>query len=295
MVLVVFLLAYVTRQRFDRLGLLSSDDLWRSWLHIGTRSKAGKEGSLFLGLLLVLGPAVLLGALVLAAGYGGIRVVVYPVELIVLVLMMGVPGWRPVLEAYTEAWGRGDMQGAWHHIEDCLPEDERGSAQSAEAMHLSISRALMVSVFERFFLVVFWYVVGGIWLAVIARGLVALAEQWPQPAARQRFAIAADIMAWVPSRLLACTFGVAGDLAGWSRSIRLVVPGFGKPADNVLMTAASGSLTGYALDPERFGQVYADDWPKFGGRSIRAMRDLLSRSMLVWICAIALLVIAGIV
>src|SRR5690554_4798973 len=152
MVLVVFLLAYVIRQRLDRLGVLSSDDLWRSWLHIGTRSKAGKEGSLFVGLLLVLGPAVLLGALVLAAGYGGIRVVVYPVELIVLVLMMGVPGWRPVLEAYTEAWGHGDMQGAWHHIEDCLPEDERGSAQSAEAMHLSISRALMVSVFERFFL-----------------------------------------------------------------------------------------------------------------------------------------------
>ena len=74
-----------------------------------------------------------------------------------------------------------------------------------------------------------------------------------------------------------------------------MVPGLGKPTDNMLMTAASGSLTGYALDPERFGQVYADDWPKFGGRSIRAMRDLLSRSMLVWICAIALLVIAGIV
>ena len=159
-------------------------------------------------------------------------------------------------------------------------------------MHLSVSVPDGIGV-RAVFLVVFWYVVGGIWLAVIACGLVALAEQWPQPAARQRFAIAADIMAWVPSRLLACTFGVAGDLAGWSRSIRLVVPGLGKPTDNVLMTAASGSLTGYALDPERFGQVYADDWPKFGGRSIRAMRDLLSRSMLVWICAIALLVIAG--
>jgi AmpE protein len=294
MVLVVFLLAYVIRQRLDRLGLLSSDDLWRSWLHRGARSKAGKEGSLLMGVALVLVPAVALAALVLAAGYGGIRILVYPVELIVLVLMMGVPGWRPALEAYTESWGRGDMQGAWHHIEGHLPEEQRGSAQSAEVMHLLVSRALVVSVFERFFLVVFWYVVGGIWLAVIARGLVALAEQWPQPSARQRFAVAAGVMGWLPSRLLACTFGVAGDLAGWSRSIRSVVPGFGKPADTVLMTAASGSLTGYALDPERFARVYADDWSKFGGRSVRAMRDLLSRSMLVWICATALLVIAGV-
>ena len=295
MVLVVFLLAYVIRQRLDRLGLLSSDELWRSWLHLGTRTKAGKEGALAMGLLLVLMPAALLGALVLAAGYGGIRLAVYPVEWIVLVLMMGVPGWRTVLEAYTEAWGRGDMQAAWRHIEHRLPESEWGSAQTAEAMHLSVARALMVSVFERFFLVVFWYVVGGIWLAVIARGLVALAEQWPQPAARQRLACAAGLVAWVPARVLACTFGVAGDLAGWSRSVRAVVPGLGKHTDEVLMTSSRGALTGYALDPARFARVYADDWSKFGGRSLRAMRDLLSRSMLVWICAIALLVIAGIV
>src|SRR5690554_8211896 len=110
MVLVVFLLAYVIRQRLDRLGLLSSDDLWRSWLHIGTRSKAGKEGSLFLGLILVLGPAVLLAAQDMEAGYGGIRVVVYPVELTVQELTMGVAIWRPLRLDYTEACGRGATQ-----------------------------------------------------------------------------------------------------------------------------------------------------------------------------------------
>src|SRR5690554_8212467 len=110
MVLVVFLLAYVIRQRFDRLGLLSSDDLWRSWLHIGTRSKAGKEGSLFLGLLLAIVHAVIMGVLVLAAGYGGIRVVVVPVKRIVMPLMMGVSDSRAVMEAYTEDWGRGSEQ-----------------------------------------------------------------------------------------------------------------------------------------------------------------------------------------
>lgn len=295
MVLVVFLLAYMIRQRLDRANRLSGDSLWRTWLHRGSRIQAGEEGAFWPGLMMVLLPALALGALVLISDYLGVRLVMYPVELLVLVLLMGVPGWREVLEHYTGAWRRGDMQGAWHHVQDYLPEAERGDALSPEDMHLALVRALMAAVFERFFLVVFWYLVGGIWLAVVARGVVALAEQWPQKQARARFARWADLMAWVPARLLAATFGIAGDLAGWSRSIRSVVPGFGKQTTEVLMVAADGSLTGYALDPERFARVYAEDWSKYGGRSVRAMRDLLSRSMLVWICVIALLVIAGIV
>merc|ERR1711964_378743 len=72
------------------------------------------------------------------------------------------------------------------------------------------------------------YAVGGIALAFLARGLVALAGQWPQAAARERYQRAARLIGWIPSRLLSCTFGLAGDLAGWSREIRKVFPGFGK-------------------------------------------------------------------
>lgn len=295
MVLVVFLVAYIVRQRLDRLNRLSSNDLWRSWLRRGARIKAGHEGSVVAGILLVLAPALVLALVAWGLDGVGLRFVMYPIEALVLVLLMGAPGWRKDMEAYADAWQRGDMQAAWHHVQDRLPEQDRGNAMSPETMHLSVSRALMVAVFERYFLVVFWYVIGGIWLAVIARGAVALAEQWPQAAARSKFARAAELVGWIPVRLLACTFGVAGDLAGWSRKIREVLPGIDKTADQVLMTSANGSLTGYALDPERFARVYGEDWPRFGGRSLRAMRDLLSRSMLVWICGIALLVIAGLV
>ncbi|HLV76409.1 MAG TPA: histidine kinase [Marinobacter sp.] len=294
MVLVVFLLAYVLRQRLDRLGILSSDELWNCWLKPGTRKEASEQRSLFMAAGLVLVPTLALGLLVLAASYGGIRLILYPLEFVLLVLLMGVPGWREVLESYTEAWSRGDMQAAWHHVEPKLPESGKGQDQTAGAMHLSVARALMMAVFQRFFLVVFWYLVGGIWLAVLVRGLVAVAEQWPQAAVRARFARVAAIAAWLPARVLACTFGIAGDLAGWTRAVRAVLPAFDKSADDVLMISAGGSLTGYALDPERFTQVYADDWHKFGGRSVRAMRDLLSRCMLVWICAVAVLVIAGV-
>ena len=160
---------------------------------------------------------------------------------------MGAPGWRQVLNDYADAWARGDTQAAWHHIQERLPASERGAALSPEAMHLALSRALMTSVFNRYFLVVFWYLLGGLPLALLARGLVALADHWPAAPARERYRQAAQWLAWIPARLLSCTFGVAGDFAGWSRDIRRVLPGFGRSTDDVLITAANGSLTGYAL------------------------------------------------
>ncbi|KXS52850.1 MAG: hypothetical protein AWU57_2767 [Marinobacter sp. T13-3] len=295
MELVVLLIAYVVRRRLDGQNRWSGDVFWRHWFHSGTEVSAGKERSITKGLARVLLPAVLLAALVYLLWSLGFRLALYPLELLLLIGLMGAPGWQQVLQAYSQAWARGDMQAAWRHVQARLPAEERGEALSPEAMHLSLSRSLMGSVFERYFLVVFWYVIGGIPLAILARGLVALAEQWPQAAARERFQKGAELAGWLPARLLACTFGLAGDLAGWAQKIKDVIPGRGKRTNEVLMASADGALTGYALEPSRFEETHPQDWPDFGGRSLRAIRDLLNRSMLVWICVIALLVIAGVV
>ncbi|HET8849755.1 MAG TPA: histidine kinase [Marinobacter sp.] len=294
MTLVAFLLAYVIRRRLDSGNRLSGDRLWRVWFQRYAVAGAGEETSLRGGVIKVVIPALALALLVYLAGAWGLRAALFPLEVFVLVGLMGAPGWKVPLALYSDAWHRGDMQAAWRHIEQQLPAEERGAALSPEAMHLTLSRTLMTSVFERFFLVAFWYFAGGIALAFLARGLVALADHWPQAGARPGFRRWANLAAWLPVRLLACTFGLAGDLAGWSRDIKRVLPGFGKSVPFVLSVAANGSLTGYALDPRRFSTLHPDEWPSFGGRSLTAIRDLLNRSMLVWICAAALLVIAGV-
>ena len=293
MELIVFLLAYAIRRRLDSVDRLRGDELWRRWFRSGARARAGHEQDVATGLALVALPALLLGLAEYLLAVSGWRVMGYPLELLVLVVIMGIPGWRAPLRAYAEAWQRGDMQAAWHHVKDRLPAEERGAALSPEAMHLSLSRALMLSVFQRFFLVAFWYVVGGIALAVIARGLVALSEQWPQSAARPRFARLAGWASWVPERLLALTFGIAGDLAGWLRDARRTLTAVSVTSGEILMISANGSLTGYALEPARFSRLHPEEWTRFGGRSLAAIRDLLNRSMLVWICTLALLVISG--
>ncbi|MBQ0815532.1 MAG: histidine kinase [Marinobacter sp.] len=295
MILVVFLIAYLVRRRLDGLNAVSSDALWRRWFHKGSVVKAGRESGIMAGLVLVALPALLAALCVYILSLYGWRIAAYPLEIFVLVLMMGMPGWRQSVEVYGSAWHKGDMQAAWHHIQERLPAAERGAAVSPEVMHLSLSRALMLAVFQRFFLIAFWYVVGGIGLAIFVRGLVALAEQWPQAAARPRYLKACEWISWVPVRLLSITFGIAGDLSGWLGDAKAVILGITKKTSEVLMISANGSLTGYALDPARFSRVHPDEWASFGGRSLSAVRDLLNRSMLVWICVLALLVIAGIV
>lgn len=292
MVLVVFLFAYLVRRKLDAANAWSGDALWRSAFQSACKESAGQEPLKWRGLLLVGVPALLLAVGLGYLGDSGWRLAAYPLELLLLVLLMGAPGWRSRLEAYSESWARGDMQAAWHHVEDSLPASERGA--SPEEIHLLLSRTLLVNVFERFFLVAFWYVIGGIAVAFFVRGVVALRDLWPHSAARPWFASLAEILNWLPARLLSFTFGVAGDLAGWINEGKQALFGVTLKTDQALMAAADGALTGYALDPGRFSQIHPDEWPDFGRRSLDAIRDLLNRSMLVWICAVALLVIAGV-
>ncbi|QSP94219.1 histidine kinase [Marinobacter salinisoli] len=294
MVLIVFLLAYVVRRQLDYQNKLSSDHFWKQWFHLGRKVEAGHEAGISGGLALVGLPALVAGLVMVALDALGLGFATYPLECLILVLLMGVPGWRPVLHAYSVAWRQGNMRQAWASIQDHLPVQERHAGMAPDDMHLTLSRAFLLTVFQRFFLIGFWYVVGGIGFAVLARGLVALKEQWPQAAARSRFASLCEVVAWAPVRVLSLTFGIAGDLAGWLSESPLGARLFSKPSDQLLLLSANASLTGYALDPERFSQIHPNDWSDFGERSLSAIRDLLNRSMLVWICGLALLVIFGV-
>ena len=204
-----------------------------------------------------------------------------------------MPGWRQFLENYARAWRRGDMQAAWRYIQHLLPAHQRGAALSPETMQLALSEALMAQVFWRYFMVLFWYAVGGISAAVLASGLVALGQSWPL-AGRDQCERWREWGGWLPARLLALTFGLAGDLAGWLRQRRQARGHWRLPVAKLLVATADGALTGYALDPGRFSSLHPQDWQSYGERSLNAIRDLLNRSMLIWLCLLALMVIAGV-
>jgi len=297
MTLLVFVLAYLLRRRLDSRDQVDGHQLWRSWFEaLGQRlpQSLSQRTSVLAPLLAVAIPTAVVW---LAQSYWQRHhwpLAGWLLELLLLLLLLGMPGWRQPLANYARAWRRGDMQAAWRYIQHLLPAHQRGAALSPETMQLALSEALMAQVFWRYFMVLFWYAVGGISAAVLASGLVALGQSWPQSGKCGQCERWREWGGWLPARLLALTFGLAGDLAGWLRQRRQARGHWQLPASELLMATANGALTGYALDPGRFASLHPQDWQSYGERSLNAIRDLLNRSMLVWLCLLALMVIAGV-
>ncbi|HKK57192.1 regulatory signaling modulator protein AmpE [Marinobacter sp.] len=292
---VVFLAAYMVRRKLDNSGLMATDTFWRKSFSHAQSVAPGREASLARGLVIIAVPTLLLVVGEILLRDAGWSFAIHPVAFVLLFVLMGTPGLGGMLDLYIDAWRKGDMQSAWHQVCDFLPPADRGTASSPEQMHQALSRTVIGMIFERYFVIAFWYVVAGMGGAFAARALIALRDHWPHAAARTGFGRLVNGLNYLPSRLLGLTFGIAGDLAGWLKSGRSVVFSLSGNAWQTLMEVANSSLTGYELEPERFSSLHPQDWPDFGDRSLAAVRGLMNRSMLVWICALALLVIAGIV
>ncbi|MAA66489.1 MAG: histidine kinase [Alteromonadaceae bacterium] len=291
---IILLLAYFVRRRLDASGRLDLDALFRALVSRAPAAKPGKEHRATIGFLML----VLVFVSVLALDYwlrgGDWSPMTWPLDFVVLLLTMGLPGWRDALQAYGESWRRGDMQAAWHHVSHLLTSDQRAEGLEPEGLHCAVTSRLLAQVFERYFLVVFWFVLLGPAGAVVIRLCLALRDHWPSAPARPAFGRLIAVVAWVPVRLLAISFGLAGDLGGWLATAKRRTFVLRGKAPALLFDSANGALSSYALDPVRFEAAHPDDWPDFGARSLSAVRDLLNRSFLVWICVLALLAIAGI-
>ncbi|WP_111496644.1 MULTISPECIES: regulatory signaling modulator protein AmpE [Marinobacter] len=291
---VILLVAYVMRRFLDSSPREGAEGWLRRALARFPGVAAGREARAGLGLALLVLLVVAVAVLNIALQRSPVWPLTWLLDLVVLLAMMGVPGWRNPLGAYGEAWRRGDAQAAWHHVNHLLPAPERGLATEPRELHRLLARQFVAVVFERYFLVIFWYVLAGPAGAVGARLAVALRDHWPHPAGRETFARFVFPIAWIPARLLSISFGVAGDLAGWMGGAgrRILSPGMA--AADLLFDSANRALSSYSLDPDRFARTHPDEWQDYGERSLRAVRDLMNRSLFVWICALALLAIGGV-
>lgn len=290
--LLVILLALVLRRQLDARGLLDPDQ-WQQRLL--SRIPQEERGTRTLYLVLFLYAALVLFTAFLAWGLGGMAGGLWA-SLVALGLMLvasGMPGWREPLKAYSEAWERGDMQGAWHHVAHLLPPERRGDALAPEALHMLLAQALISQSFERYFMPIFWYALLGPAGLVMVLGALSLSLHSPSRSIRRLFERVLAVLAWLPARVLSFSFGIAGDLTGWLHEQRQErhLPGEARQA--WLLRGASGALSSYALDPRRFEQLHPEQWPDYGRRSLLAVRDLLNRSMLVWIAVLAVLAIMG--
>lgn len=183
------------------------------------------------------------------------------------------------LRRYRDLCAAGNAEGAWLHASERFGGPAPESAEDLLALQQQVEARMCYEGYQRWFAVVFWFLLLGPAAALGYRLL-----QWY---AREVGAASAGtllyLLDWLPLRLLAVAFALAGDFVASRR-----VLGDGLLTPDVEHAGWLGQV-GLAASGASPAAASTED---IAGR-VDALSALLARSVVVWITAIALLAILG--
>ncbi len=198
------------------------------------------------------------------------------------------------IEDFLAARHSGEQGRALQIADDFAPAGPDRPQQ--EDVDLRMTEAVLVEANERLFAPLLWFALLGAFGAVAFRLTVALCEsERAQDLATARFGDAAralhELLAWVPARLLAMTYALAGSfedaLRAWRHS----------GAAGSLAESNAGLLLAAGLAALRLESTVLRGEPdESTGTStvaVRAAGDLVWRSLLIWISVVALPTVGG--
>lgn len=211
---------------------------------------------------------------------------------LILVYTLGPRDLDTDAEAYVNALEVADEEDARHRAAAILEMEP--SADAGERTRL-VADALLVKANEAVFAVLFWFAVLGPAGAALYRLAWVLKRQAGTEESSD-FAAAAQrlhgIVAWLPARLLATGYALAGSFEeavhAWRGYYDKWSFRFGDSNIGVLVCAGNGALH---RDVERDASV--EDRVEAGTDLIRAVLGLIWRALVIWVTVIALLTLAG--
>lgn len=255
-----------------------------------------RAGRLLPYLLGVLPPVFLLWGVLEVMPKGPWNMPVLVVHLLVVFYVLGRRDEMRWIERYMIAWRQGDYEAARHYALELLDDDETGL--TPVNMHCRLVARLLAHAFDRLFLVLFWYLLLGPVVALLAR-LSVLAIEWAQAQGQavnpwiMRFQ---RLLEWPAARFLGLTLAFVGrpilglrqwlmDLLRWRLSTevylnRQLITRFGALSG---ADTATDQMTVYCQRPEHFS-AEAD-------HELGCVREMVWRALAVWVALSALSVI----
>ena len=299
------------------------NDSWfvrfQGWLTERTRElpeQLAQHSVLYPALVLLLPTLILVVVLLLVDGvaFGLVTLLVHVGVLLALFDRVNV---NALTSRYLELWRAENYEGAFLLLRERWHQVALDNCDDRAMLHEEFSRFLMSSYFERLFAVVFWYLLLGpagalfYHLAFLYRSRV---WQHSDSAETELVMRLAYLLEWVPARLLALTFSLAGDFVSAFARLREVVLDMDRGAVNIVHTCALAALGSServvlvrdsVVDDEETDPVTtvlidaetAVDEHTLGVRSARQLEEmlaLLNRSQIIWVSILALLALYGI-
>ncbi|MEM8501298.1 MAG: regulatory signaling modulator protein AmpE [Pseudomonadota bacterium] len=188
--------------------------------------------------------------------------------LLLLTYSLGRTSYEDTLAKFTSAFSKNDSVLAMQALRsDGLAEEE----EDLVAIQYEMEYELAYYEFERWFAVVFWFVVAGAAGAFAYRVLVLAAERHKACAEWLGFA------EWVPARLTGLSVGLVGDfdatLAEWEETLE----------HGIDTRASLHSFLGSGISPD-LNLVEAS-------QRLHSLRQIFSRAMILWVVFAALVVL----
>ncbi len=264
---------------------------YAGWARGRFGSSAFRDGPLGV-LAILLGPLLVLGLVQAALAGVWLGLLSLLLGIAVLFYCLRFQGLDRQVEAFVDAAEGGDTGRARELaaglLERSLAEDESEVRQ--------VTAAVLVQANERLFAVVFWFAVLGPLGAFLYRLSWYLAYRTPPEDAEAGFIDAAlrlhGILAWVPARLTALGYALAGSfedgLQEWRNVYQTLPEDFVRTTEVVLRQTGVG-----ALRLERYLAQQEDEGVALEPSVAGAARGLVLRTLVLWAIAIALLTLAG--
>ncbi|MDP5210386.1 regulatory signaling modulator protein AmpE [Microbulbifer sp. 2205BS26-8] len=287
LLIVLFTLALV--QIWGSGASIHRDDWFAKWCERldNLAPLRGHAGFLLAATLLppVLAVAVLM--LVAQSVAGGLGLLVAGVPL--LLYCLGRGDFHTVLANYLCEWYRGDLTAAAEVASPLLKELHEQPADGRQ-LHEQVFRGAAYCAFERLFAVLFWFIVLGMPGALLFR-LSALYAQ--RSGNTDRDGTAGRwlwLLEWLPVRVMGISFAIVGNFAGCHRAWRQCLMCHERDTAQVLEAYLEGALGG--IDASECGAAGdLSQAQRQCGAQIEGLQALLSRALLLWVTALALVVL----
>jgi AmpE protein len=196
-----------------------------------------------------------------------------------VLLLLYAFGWidyHTALERYADHCDRDDLEGAWLGARDAMALGEGDTQpETPGEMHDVVLSGLLFEGYQRWFPVVFWFLLLGP-AGAFAYRLIALTTTGDFAAAGRRLRYLADFL---PARALALTFALTGDFVRCRQALQSALPDSSLSAEQVLMAVGHGAV---GARPASDSQAPLAAW------ETRETGALLKRSAGTWLVVISL-------
>ena len=265
-------------------SLLQRDDWYAGWvdaLHRHLKLPSTSCGILLLPLFL---PVLLIAVLIIATAEFKYGVLWFVLNLVVLLYAFGRGDLDQQVTTYRSALERDDLQAAFHDAAVFNLNHREGLAESWNDLHRETLSSIPYRYFERYFAVIFWYLLLGAAGALLYRLSelhtdMALDSEAEQPAARRWL----WLMEWLPLRLTGLILAVVGNFSQCFGPWRQLLLDRESNTAEILGHYVEGALD-ISID---------EDVAESGGRSaeIVAIQTLFRRALIFVVSVLAVFVI----